>query len=323
MQNLTETRSPVSGWGFNLNMVPSGSWSSLDEVLETLAALGCSHVEVVARRHDLLVGGRVQHGRVARMRKAIEAAGLAPTFHSTHAINLMATDGFEIHLSTAEASIEIAAELGARAMVLHSGRIMNWDGDYSSPAVTRALEQERQALQVLGERAKRAGVVIAVENMIPRPWRHVLSYGADLTALAVQLAKVNHESVGACLDIGHAFLAATTRGTDVYTDIPVILPHVRHIHIHDNNGIQETITTGSAEDDLAMGIGDMHAPLGAGRIDWEKTCDLLSAAPRCVVINELSQRFGDQLAPTAETFSSWFQSLTKRWERNDRMPVQR
>lgn len=323
MQNSAVTPRSTSGWGFNLNMVPSGSWATLDQVLENFSSLGCSHVEVVARRHDLLVGGKIQKRRVARMRKAAEAAGLTPTFHSTHAISLMLKDGFDVHMTAAEASIEIAAELGASVMVLHSGRISDWDGDRTSATVARAMEQERKALFILGERAKRAGVVIAVENMIARPWRNVYSYGADLNVLAEQLDQVNHPDIGACLDIGHAFLSATTQGTDVYADIPVILPHVRHVHIHDNNGVQETITTGSAEDDIAMGIGDMHAPLGAGRIDWEKTCDLLSTASPCVVINELSQRFGDQLAPTAEIFATWFQFLTREWERNDPTQGQR
>lgn len=145
------------------------------------------------------------------------------------------------------------------------------------------------------------------------------AYDADLFVLAEMLSRLGHVSVGACLDIGHAHLSAGIVGMHLESGVEALLPHVRHLHVHDNNALSETLSTGSAEDDLAFGIGDCHAPLGTGTIDFQRIRCLLVKASPCVVIHELSQRFEDNLTDASSLFEAWYCGLEKGWAQAAKM----
>lgn len=305
-------RASQSGYGFNTNLVPTREKDQLAAAMERLTLSGCTHVEIVARQFDLLVDGRIQEGRVRALRHAVEACGLKPTFHSNHSLNLMSADDFSRHFEVASASIDCAAALGAEVMVLHSGRLANAPEGYSSPELAAALAKERDALQALGDRAQAAGVVIAVENMIARSSGSTLAYGANLEKLAEQISAVRHPAVGVCFDVGHAYLSAAVFGTDFTPALKALIPLIRHVHVHDNCGRPDALSTGNLNDDISLGIGDMHAPLGSGRIEWPMMAELLSQTGPCVIIHELAARFSDQMEPSAEVLRQWYEQLGQR-----------
>lgn len=259
----------IAGTGLNLTSVAPGDLEGADRLMARWAEIGCSHVEISARRLDIIIGGRLNMPVVRRVAAMIERHGMAPVLHAPHAINLMDRPRREMHLAVAEASIEFCRITGCASMVVHSGKARAQEWVVQREAL---LAEERDLLRGLGDKAAAAGVNLAVENMIASPANAsagIVPYGADPRALAAQLAAVDHPRVGACLDFGHAFLSASTLGFDFIAAIEALSPHVWHLHLHDNFG-RPGGGSGISDsgDEVAFGQSDMHAPMFWGAIPW-------------------------------------------------------
>jgi sugar phosphate isomerase/epimerase len=117
-------------------------------------------------------------------------------------------------------ALDIAADLGARLVVLHANHIPN----------IRTEEYrtgwQRRNVDFWGDiaiTAERTGVMVAVENM----WEY------DPYIIGDVLTKVAHPMIRACLDVGH---------TRLYSQVPfdewltVMAPHLIHVHLNNNDG---------------------------------------------------------------------------------------
>ncbi len=257
----------IAGCGLNLTSVTPGDLDGADRLMARWAEIGCSHVEISARRLDIIIGGRLNMPAVRRIAAMIERHGMVPVLHAPHAINLMERARRDLHFAVAESSIEFCRITGCKSMVVHSGRVLasEWVADQAA-----FLAEEREALKRLGDLAETADVNLAVENLIARPANvDRVFYGADPRALAAQLAQINHPRVGACLDFGHAWLSATTLGFDFVSAIEAFSSHVWHLHLHDNFGYPDGGPWfGDAGDAVAYGQGDLHLPMFWGSIPW-------------------------------------------------------
>lgn len=280
----------IAGCGLNLTSVSPGDPDGADRLMAHWAAIGCSHVEISARRLDIIVGGRLNGPAVRRAVRMIDRHGMAPVLHAPHAINLMDRARRDMHLAVAEASIEFCRITGCASMVIHSGKaqLQEWVVQRDT-----LLSEERDLLRRLGDLAETAGVNLAVENLIASPANgNTLSYGADPFALTRQLAAVDHPRVGACLDFGHAFLSAATLGFDFLGACEALSPHVWHLHLHDNFG-RPGGGTGISDggDEVAMGQGDMHAPMFWGTIPWADLLARMRFRPGTFGMIELNGRY--------------------------------
>lgn len=257
----------IAGCGLNLTSVAPGDLDGADRMMARWAEIGCTHVEISARRLDIIVGGTLNMPAVRRLSQMIERHGMAPVLHAPHAINLMDRARRDMHVAVAKASIEFCRITGCASMVVHSGKVQAQEWVVQRDAL---LAEERDLLRKLGDLADRAGVNLAVENMIASPANEdIVPYGANPHALAAQLAAVDHPRVGACLDFGHAYLSASTLGFDFIDACAALSPHVWHLHLHDNFGRPGGGTgIGDSGDEVAFGQGDMHAPMFWGAIPW-------------------------------------------------------
>jgi sugar phosphate isomerase/epimerase len=70
------------------------------------------------------------------------------------------------------------------------------------------------------------------------------------------IAEVDHPGLGALFDIGHANML---RGDDAVRAAETLLPHLVHVHVHDNDGWR-----------------DDHGPVGSGTIDWPQVARALA-----------------------------------------------
>ena len=100
-------------------------------------------------------------------------------------------------------------------------------------------------LKIIGEYAKDKEVNVCIENL---PKIRTFMY-SDINQLHDSLERIN---LPMTLDIGHAYTAGFTV-EDVYFE------RIKHIHIHDNDGIH-----------------DSHLPLGDGVIDFKKFFDIFN-----------------------------------------------
>lgn len=132
---------------------------------------------------------------------------------------------------------EAAAMLGVRYMVLHPG-----------PERGNLPEAQRQQrilnaiglLQDVAETCNRYNMTLLLENMLPHLF---LGKIHDLVQIVDSLAK---NSVGICLDTGHAFLSGNLLG--ITRDVS---RRLQMVHAHDNRGNY-----------------DDHLPPGDGKIQW-------------------------------------------------------
>lgn len=284
--------SNIAGCGLNLTSVVPGDLDGADRLMARWAEIGCTHVEISARKLDIIIGGRLNMPAVRRIADMLDRHGLIPVLHAPHAINLMDRPRRAMHVSVAEASIEFCRITGCLSMVVHSGRVQAQEW-----AVQRGelLAEERDLLRQLGDLADTAGVNLAVENLIASPGNlGTVIYGSNPTELAAQLHETDHPRVGACLDFGHAWLSASTLGFDFLNAVETLSPHVWHLHMHDNFGRPggNTLIADSG-DEVAFGQGDMHAPMFWGSIPWAELLPRMQFRSGTFGMIELNGRYNE------------------------------
>jgi sugar phosphate isomerase/epimerase len=171
-------------------------------------------------------------------------------------------------------ALESAEHIPFRHMVVHLGeRTDTW-----SP---RSIEYAMTALEHLGAFARPLGVKILVENLISEPTtpEHLISI-LDLGHL---------DSVGVCLDLGHAH---ATVGMD--EAVSVLGKRIVSLHVHDNHGMR-----------------DEHLWPGDGTLDWAKTAALLQSLPTLpAAVLEIGYALNDEPASVPEKILAGFEKLT-------------
>jgi sugar phosphate isomerase/epimerase len=145
--------------------------------------------------------------------------------------------------------------------------------------------------------------------MIAQPVGNLLAYGADPRALAEQLRKIDHPAIGGCLDFGHAYLSAPVLGFDYLDAIEAFSEQVWHLHLHDNFGIPDHRCYDDPGDRVALGIGDLHMPMGWGGIPWADLLPRMRFRSGTCALIELNGRYRTvegRVAATARALSNYW-----------------
>ena len=276
--------------GFNTGMA-GGDLGRLDARLAHLVALGCTGAEITAVGLDAVVDCRLIPDRVAQLREIMARYDLAYSMHAPIAINLMDAAHADIMQRAAMVSMDLAAEIGAKVVVLHPGRVPPKDWVDRANAL---YQFEVDRLGPVADRAAALGVQIAYENISPNPRviaGQETSYSLDPVLLAEQLERLNHDAVMACLDISHAQQGAGLWGFDMLAACKVLGPWIGHIHFSDSTGLPASFPTGGGTEQHFFGVGDMHAPKGYGRVDFEALARVLSVREDTRVVIEIKTNF--------------------------------
>ena len=147
-------------------------------------------------------------------------------------------------------SLDIASRMGLRGVVFHT----NYLTDFKSVPYRDSWVESNTSYwdNICSEYP---GVNVYLENMFDES-PELLGRVADNLA--------SRANFGVCLDIAHAFLSSVA-----LTDwITVLSPHIRHLHINDNDKVQ-----------------DLHLAVGAGKLDWSvlKTEELFLSDPSVLI----------------------------------------
>lgn len=275
--------------GFN-----TGAESDLSQLARRLAHMqdiGCTGAEITAVGLDAVVSCRLIPDRVAQLRDVMARHDFAYSMHAPIAINLMDEDHADLMQQAALVSMDLAAEIGAKVIVIHPGRCHPRDHVNRQAEL---LQFELDRLGPVADRAAALGVKIAYENISPN--RRVIageetSYSLDPRLLAQQLTRLNHDAVVACLDISHAQQGAVFWGFDMLDACEALAPHVGHIHFSDSTGLPSTFPYTHEGERHFFGVGDMHAPKGYGVVDFEALAARLPLREGTRVVIEIKRNF--------------------------------
>lgn len=260
--------------------VLDGSLAILRRELDYYYELGFTQVELAPHGVGAIYCGCLDQNRVKEIQALLAEYPFRYTVHGSNPLNLMSGD--EVDRQGFIASMEFTADIGAEIMVYHAGRYLAEEKFLfasqlkPTPFEKEVLwERECAELQTLGNIAAQYGIRIAVENA--RPYLDVPNYcyAESLEELARMIEAVNHSQVGITLDTGHAYLAACRYDDDLLAGISLIEPYVCHIHLHDNFGRCCASWEKKQYELAAMGRGDMHMPIGWGKVPVSEILDRL------------------------------------------------
>lgn len=217
--------------------------------VERIARLGFDYLELAMDPPE------AHHTTLRRFRRDLSAAltanglGLVchlPTFVYTADLTPAIR---EASLAEVRASLETAAELGARKVVLHPSAVSGL-GAFVLETV-RAYAHD--SLAQIADAGERLGLTVCLENMFPR-------YGAYFEPDEFIPLLAAFPRLSLTLDIGHAHIGDPS-GRRAEAFLRACGTRLGHVHLSDNHGRY-----------------DDHLPLGAGRIDLARWVRALAAA---------------------------------------------
>jgi sugar phosphate isomerase/epimerase len=169
--------------------------------LDMIEALGVESIELPTYDMDLVVGGKIRQPQLARLKAACAGRSVAFSVHGPLAINFM-DEAWRLprHMEVLEASLEIAAELGAENYVIHSGLAPTQQG----AGIEAAYARQREWLAKGGDRARQHGLVLCVETLFAGYKGE--GHSSSPSRLASELAAIDHPNVLATLDFSHAYI---------------------------------------------------------------------------------------------------------------------
>ncbi|KQT51910.1 myo-inositol catabolism protein [Devosia sp. Leaf420] len=276
--------SNIIGTGFNVGST-DGELASFHDDMRALADMGVDTVELGLTSLDLISGGRIIPERMQRLEAITKQFDFRYTVHGLVSSNFMDPVTQRYQIDAAKALIEVCDRVDARVIVQHGGclradQIAERNG---------ADQREREALTELADFARPYGVRIALENIFTT---ELGQYRQTPGQVAETVKAVNHPNVVALIDFSHAYIESTYRGLDFFSEISAMAPVTGHLHVHDSFGRpQGFYKPFHPQENTAMGIGDLHMPLGWGDIDWDRIFSELTFLPDTVLMMEVGHRY--------------------------------
>ncbi|MDP3314712.1 MAG: sugar phosphate isomerase/epimerase [Devosia sp.] len=276
--------SNLIGTGFNVG-THNGEFAQLEADMRANADMGVDTIEIGVTALDLIAGGRIIRERHEALVALTKQFGFRYTVHGLVSSNFMDPITQRYQIDAAKALVEVCNSIGSEILVHHSGSlradaIADWAG---------ADEREREALTELADFARPHGVRIALENIFttePGQYRQTPS------EVAATVKAVDHSNVVALIDFSHAYIEATFKGLDFHAEIAAMAPVAGHLHVHDSFGRPQGFYRGyHVQENTALGIGDLHMPLGWGDIAWERIFSDLTFLPGTVLMMEIGDRY--------------------------------
>ncbi len=297
-----------------------GDERRFEEELSLVAASGADVAEIILHSMDLVVNGRLNPRRLARVKSITSSFAMGYSLHLPFVLNLLDSDRREIYTEVFRAGLAFAAKIGASTLVYHASaapfdvaaierlwfpRYGTRDRDRLKAAL---FAEDAEALARLGEEAASYGLSIGVENPNLYSLSGLATYGCEPEALLSQIEQIGRPNVGLTLDIGHLFLSSRCFGFDYLGALRRLAPKALHAHIHDNFG---KIDAGEPYiQRLPYGLGDLHLPPGEGLIPIDDALRILLASGYAgTFMLELEFRFWADFKEHVEAFRARIDSL--------------
>lgn len=224
------------------------------EVIRGIAAAGVDRIELFIQRphFDALDEAQGAEVRAALEEFCVEVISAHAPIYRERLKDRVARRQLQLSLSDADtamrelsirelnSAIDACAAFGAANLVVHTG-LKGLDGAAGDEEVARCIE----SLHAPAARAKDKGVDLALENGTDP--------GVSVGLLAEVLGRLDADSVGLCLDVGHSNLYSNP-----HADVREARHHLRSLHLHDNEGTD-----------------DLHLLPGRGTVDFRDVIGFL------------------------------------------------
>lgn len=276
--------SNIIATGFNAGS-DDGEFLGLAADLRALAEMGVDTVEIGMTSLDLIAGGKIIRERHEALLELTRQFDFRYTVHGLVSSNFMDPATQRYQLDAAKALVEVSNSIGAGILVQHGGALR---ADAIADWACADL-REREALTELADFARPHGVRIALENIFTT---ELGQYRQTPAEVADTVKAVNHSNVVALIDFSHAYIESTFKGLDFRAELRAMAPVAGHLHVHDSFGRpQGFYKPFHPQENTAMGIGDLHMPLGWGDIAWEDIFTELTFLPDTVLMMEIGSRY--------------------------------
>ncbi|MDQ1184963.1 sugar phosphate isomerase/epimerase family protein [Agrobacterium larrymoorei] len=297
----------ISAVGF-CNATGRGDLSTLDSSLKIVADTGASACEIGIYGEEIISGGRIIEDRAQRVRDIVRQYAFKKlSLHGQIVSNFMDREHLHLQKKVVRAMLELCDRLGAGVLVHHSGNAILTDGVNGSD-----LDQmEREALFEMAEIAKTYGVRIVLENIFTTEDGQ---YRQTPSQVAETVKAVGHDNLAALIDFSHAYIESTFKGLNFRDELRAMAPVTGHLHVHDSFGLPYTMKKFyHPAEATALGIGDLHLPIGWGDIDWDDIFSELTFLPDTTLIMEIgAERFADQQPACLERAMKLADAVNKR-----------
>lgn len=268
-----------------------GNFSTLQPALGAIADLGATAAELSLFGEEMISGGRIIEERATRLVEITRQFDLRYSVHGQIVSNFMDREHLDYQKAAVRAMLELCDRVGAGILVHHSGNA-------KMPALSRIADLDRMERDALGEMADVAagyGVRIALENIFATS---DAEYRQTPETVAETVRAVGSLAVCGLIDFSHAYIESTRLGLDWRDQIRAMAPVTGHLHVHDSFGRPYSMTKFyHAAEATALGIGDLHLPIGWGDIPWEEIFAELTFLPDTMLIMEITgSRFATEQA---------------------------
>ncbi|KAF2957760.1 hypothetical protein AS159_04930 [Thermotoga sp. Ku-13t] len=260
----------VKGVGINIDTRRlSGSHEILRTELEKFQRFGFDYAEIPPAGLDVILDGKIVSKRLDPILQILKSCSLKFTVHGPDPVNLSSNreEDFSIVLAT----IDFASFVGAESVVYHCG----WLGEDREKK-----DREIENLKKLCDKLEKMRVILVVENT-----RQTIEQTLEI------VQAVNHPNVRLLIDVGHLFLRLRGNEKEFLRQISLGLPHAFELHVHDNFGKPEEDYEPMMASSLfayLYGVGDLHLPIGYGRIPFEELFKLVREEFDGIVVLEIN-----------------------------------
>ena len=271
----------ISAVGF-CNHTGPGDLSTLDASLRAVADTGADACEIGIYAEEIVAGGRIIEERLKRVSAiAGQYSFRKLSLHGQIVSNFMDRENLHLQKRVVRAMLELCDRLGAGVLVHHCGSAQLAEGENAGDLD----RMEREALHEMAELAKGYGTRIVLENIFttaPGQYRQTPS------EVAATVRAVGHSHLAALIDFSHAYIESSFKGLDFRQELRAMAEVAGHLHVHDSFGLPYTMKTFyHPAEATALGIGDLHLPLGWGDIAWEDIFSELTFLPDTTLIMEI------------------------------------
>jgi sugar phosphate isomerase/epimerase len=259
-----------------------GNLERLREELHQIKRAGADCCELVLHGLDVIIGGRLIPARVQTALSLLREHNLTYTLHLPYDLNLLNGDTLNLYTDVFKAGIEFAQIAGMGVIVFHAGVSERDD-----------IDAFRAEIERVGRLAGEAGdILLCMENPVILS-DDVFSAGKSAESMVAFCEQVNMPNCKLTFDVGHYFLRRKGNKEELLTAVRAALPHIGHVHLHDNCGLALPMANYDYGHRIACGAADLHLPLGWGKIPVKEVIAALAGYDGVINL-EIEKRFDDQ-----------------------------